>query len=85
MKLQFHGHDTIGVAAPILDLHERPLVPCRYVPPDHPDCCMVLKPGQILDLHEIRDRHWLDWMRVNPDFLQVNASPHPDAAMWGRR
>lgn len=81
MKLQFvpHGDNEVrGVAAPVLDLHERWLIPPRFVQPDDPACCMVLRPGQFIDLHEIRDRHWVEFMRSHPDFVVVNRSRHPD-------
>ena len=81
MKLQFvpHGDSSPrGIAAPIVDLHDTWLVAPRYVPVDHRDCCMVLTPGQFLDLHEQRDRHWVQWMGSNPDFVKVNSKRFPE-------
>ena len=81
MKLQFvpHGDSSPrGIAGPVTDLHDTWLAAPRYVPVDHPDCCMVLTPGQYLDLHEIRDRHWVMWMGSNPDFVKVNSKRHPE-------
>ena len=72
------------MAAPIVDLHDRWLVGPRYVEVTDPNCAMVLTPGQFLDLHEIRDRHFIEWMRSNPDFKIVNSSRHPEAELWGR-
>lgn len=81
MRLQFvpHGNNQPrGVASPIVDLHDRWLCPPRYVGVDDPDCCMILTPGQFLDLHEVRDRHWIAWMGASPDFLKVNPQRHPE-------
>jgi hypothetical protein len=80
MKLQFLPHDREprGVAAPVVDAHDRWLIPPRFVPADDPQAAMVVTHGQYLDLHEIRDRHWLEWMRSHPDFMVVNRSRHPD-------
>lgn len=67
-----------------MDLHDRWLVGPHYVPLNDPDCCMTLTPGQFLDLHEVRDRHWIEWMRSSPDFKVVNSAQHPEAEMWRR-
>jgi hypothetical protein len=84
--LQFVPHDgqVHGYAGPVVDLHDRWLVPPRYVPVDHEDCQMVLRPGELITCHERRDQHFLQWARVNPDFKIMNAAPHPEAALWGR-
>jgi hypothetical protein len=80
MKLQFvpHGNEPLGVLPAILDLHERPLVPFRFAPPDTEGVAVVLQPGQFIDLHEIRDRHFLEWARSCTDFVVVNKSRHPE-------
>jgi hypothetical protein len=85
-KLQYlpHGNEPAGYVPPIVDLHDRWLVPPRLAPPDAPEAAMVLQPGQFIDLHEIRDRHFLEWARSHHDFKVVNSSPHPEAALWNR-
>lgn len=84
MKLQYHGHAPAGYSPPICDLHDRWLVPPRLTTPDEPDVALVLKPGDILTLHEQRDRHFIEWARAHQDFKVVNSSPHPEAALWKR-
>lgn len=85
MKLQYvpHGNSPVGYLGPIVDLHDRWLVPPRLTSPDAPDVALVIKPGDFIDLHEIRDRHALEFMRAHRDFRMVNASHHPESIVGG--
>jgi hypothetical protein len=84
MKVQYVPQDDSqrGLAAPIVDAHDHWLVPPRFVVPGHPDCVMTLHPHQYITLHEVRDRHWIQFMRAHNDFVVVNSSPHPEAGIW---
>jgi hypothetical protein len=79
-KLQYlpHGNEPMGVLPAIMDLHERPLVPFRFAHPSAEGVAVVLQPGQFLDLHEVKDRHFLEWARSHPDFKVVNSQRHPE-------
>lgn len=80
MKLQYvgHGDDPVGLVPPICDLHDRWLVPPTLARPDAPGVVKVLKPGDFIDLHEVRDKHWCDFLRSHRDFKVVNAGNHPE-------
>jgi hypothetical protein len=77
-KLQYvaHGKEAVGYIGPIVDLHDRWLVPPRLVSPDAPDVERVLKPGDFIDLDERLpgDRHFLEWAGSHRDFVVVNAN-----------
>lgn len=80
MRLEFIPHDDAeyGYVPPILDLHDRWLVAPRLAPPDAQGVVMVLRPRQILNLHERRDADFIMWARSHPDFRVVNPSNHPE-------
>ncbi len=79
-EFQLHeGSEAFGgYILPILDLHERPLVPARLVQPDAEGVTRVFKRGEIFDVHERREAHLHEFVRSCRDFRVVNSGNHPE-------
>jgi hypothetical protein len=55
MRFVYRGDDEgeeIGIAMPVLDLHGRPLIYPRRLPPDHPEAARKFKSGEAFDIDE---------------------------------
>lgn len=76
MRFMFHANheddaDEIGVTAPVLDAHGRPLINPRCVPANHPEAFRKFKAGVAFSIDERLDPVLAGFLRVERRFQNL--------------
>jgi hypothetical protein len=75
MRFIYHGDDEgeeIGIAMPVLDLHGRPLIYPRTVPPDHPEAARKFVSGQAFDIDDRLEPVLAGFFRAHKRFQKLH-------------